>query len=185
MLLEQFKTFYTIVERYDCKCIAFNDHNANIVIQFSKGDIEEILKEIRRVLPAGMSVEWTYMANQYEITFKEGGDIMRREYEQQAKILDAAIQGEFGPIDWFDQTLHEDSTYSITLIGPHVDTDNDETCTSISFIAREDGFFSKMHKIKNMIKYAGYNVELIKFEANKDCPYSEATINVKLDGSEL
>lgn len=185
MLLSQFNQFYDIVAKHDSECIAFNDHHANIVIQFTTGDIEEILKEIKDVLPAGMSIAWTYEADAYEITFYEGGDIMKREYEEQARILDASIQGEFGPLDWFGQTLHDDSKYSMTLIGPHIDKDRKETCMSASFRGREDGFFAKMRRIKEMIHNCGYNAELIMFEADRDHPYSEATINLKLDGSEL
>lgn len=183
MLLDQFNQFYDIVAKHDPECIAFNDHHANIVIQFNTGDIEEILKEIKNILPAGMSIGWTYEADAYEITFYEGGDTMKREYEQQANIVDASIQSEFGPLDWIDQTLHEDSKYSISFMGPRIE--DNETCMSAGFRGREDGFFAKMRRIKEMIHNCGYNAELIKFEADKDHPYSEATINLKLDGSEL
>ena len=73
MLLSQFNQFYDIVAKHDPECIAFNDHHANIVIQFNTGNIEEILKEIKNILPAGMSIGWAHEADAYEITFYEGG----------------------------------------------------------------------------------------------------------------
>ena len=185
MDLRQFNEFCTIIEKYDPEYRAFNDHRGNIVIQFTNGDIEEILKQIKEVTPAGMIIDWEYTCDEYEITFYEGRNAEYKKYEQKARIIDAAIQGEFGPVDWFESTLHDDSKYSLTLIGPRIDTENGETCTSISFIARQDGFFWKMHQIKNMIKNCGYNAELITFDGDKDHPYSEGTINMKLDGSEL
>lgn len=113
------------------------------------------------------------------------------EYERKALFLDVSIQNEFGSLDWADQTLDQDDElnytghYHISFTGPCIDTEAGETCRSAGFRGREDGFFSKMHRIKNMIKNCGMTAELIKFYADKDCPYSEATININLDGGEL
>ena len=106
-------------------------------------------------------------------------------YKIKADFIDATIVNEFGQLDWFEPTLKENGMYTITFIGPRVDEERKETCKSASFLGRQDAFFSKIHKIKNMIKNCGYNAELIKFEATKELPYSEAKINMNLSGGEL
>ena len=111
------------------------------------------------------------------------------EYLRKALFVDVTIQNEFGPLDWVDQTLDQNECgeyteyYHISFTGPCIE--DGETCTSGSFRGREDGFFAKMRRIKDMIINCGMSAELIKFYADKDCPYSEVTININLDGGEL
>jgi len=183
------KAIEDIVDKYADDYRFINDHELNVVCQIDtdKERIEFILAEIDEVLPAGIIFSHVYMADEYEITFKKiGDDIMNQNpYTVKATFIDASIQNEFGPLDWIDQTLHEDGMYSISFTGPRVNYEEGELCRSAGFLGRQDAFFSKMHKIKNMIKNCGYNAELIKFDADKDCPYSEATINMNLAGGEL
>lgn len=120
----------------------------------------------------------------------EGSDDMS-EYVIKAGMLDITIDNEFGPLDWIDQTLDQDDDlsyiefYHISFMGPRINNEEGETCRSGSFRGREDAFFAKMRRIKEMIKNCGYNADLIKFYADNECPYSEATININLAGGEL
>ena len=105
-----------------------------------------------------------------------------------ATFLDVTIQNEFGSLDWADQTLDEDGVYMITFTGPCYSECCDENgnLNNIKLLALQDGFFSKMHKIKRMIEFCGFEVlSLNKYEATKDDPFSEATITVDLTGVEL
>lgn len=189
MMLIIMKAIENIVDEYADDYRFINDHEFNVVCQIDTDEerMEIILAEIDEVLPAGIIFSHVYMADEYEITFKKiGDDIMNQNpYTVKATFIDASIQNEFGPLDWIDQTLHEDGMYSISFTGPRVNYEEGELCRSAGFLGRQDAFFSKMHKIKNMIKNCGYNAELIKFDADKDCPYSEATINMNLAGGEL
>lgn len=49
--------------------------------------------------------------------------------------------------------------------------------------SKED-FFSKMVNVKEFIRSFGYSAELIYFNADKICPYDEATINIDFYGGE-
>lgn len=42
-----------------------------------------------------------------------------------------------------------------------------------------------MVAVKEFIKELGYSAELIFFNADKLCPYNEATININFEGREL
>lgn len=84
--------------------------------------------------------------------------------------LNIAIQKEFNPLNWVDITNYENGTGSISF------TDDGES---------EDVFFDKMSKIKEFVKTFGYAAELIKWPADCDCPYTEATININFNGGEL
>lgn len=188
MMLIIMKAIENIVDKYADDYRFINDHELNVVCQIDTDEerMEIILAEIDEKLPAGIIFSHKYMADEYEITFKKiGDDIMKNPYEVKANLIDATILAEFGPLDWWEPNLNENGLYTMTCIGPHVDYENNETCRSAGFIGRQDGFFSKMHKIKNMIRNCGYNTELIKFEATKECPYSEAKININLAGGEL
>lgn len=118
------------------------------------------------------------------------GDDNMNEYVRKALFVDVTIQNEFGPLDWIDQTLDQEGDiytgkYHISFMGPRIDTEAGETCMSGGFRGREDGFFAKMHRIKNMLINCGMTADLIKFYADNECPYSEATIHIHLDGGEL
>lgn len=84
--------------------------------------------------------------------------------------LNMKIQKEFNPLKWVDITHYEDGTGSISF------TDDGEP---------EDQFFNKMYEIKEFVKTFGYAAELIKFPADCECPYHEATININFNGGEL
>ena len=84
--------------------------------------------------------------------------------------LNIAIQKEFNPLNWVDITNYENGTGSISF------TDDGES---------EDVFFDKMSKIKEFVKTFGYAAELIKFPADCECPYNEATIRINFYGGEL
>ena len=85
--------------------------------------------------------------------------------------LNDKIETEFNPLNWIDITIwQDDGRLSISF------TDTGES---------EDMFFNKMKSIKKFIKSFGYTAELIKFHADCDCPYPEATININLEGGEL
>ena len=86
------------------------------------------------------------------------------------KGLNLEIQKEFAPLSWVDITHYDNGTGSISF------TDDGES---------EDVFFNKMYKIKEFVKNFGYTAELIKFSADCDCPYAEATININFNGGEL
>ena len=105
-------------------------------------------------------------------------------YVEECTILDVSIQDEFGPLDWADQTIdEEEGLYSITFTGPTYSEccDEDGNLNSIKLLALQDGFFSKMHKIKRMLHNCGYkDVTLTKYEATKDDPFSEANIVITL-----
>lgn len=185
MLLSQIQPIEDLVASLSHDYRIFNDHYARIVIQFEtdSGSFELILKELRPLLPAGTSITWAYQTDSYEITFIEEGGIYVK-YTQESIKLNDKIEEKFAPLDWADITVYEqDGTGSITFTGPCIQ--EDETCTSASFRGREDGFFAKMRRIEEMILNCGYNAELIKFEADRDHPYSEATININFEGGEL
>ena len=179
------KAIENIVDKYADDYRFINDHELNVVCQIDTDEerMEIILAEIDEKLPAGIIFSHEYIADEYEITFYEGGNAMRKIYERRADVLDALIQNEFGILDYFEPDLSDDGTYTITLIGPHIQ--KGETCMSAGFRGREDGFFAKMRRVKDYIKILGYNAELIKYEADRDHLYSEVKINIKLDGSEL
>ena len=82
------------------------------------------------------------------------------------------IQKEFAPLSWVDITHYDDGTGSISF------TDTGEEIN-------EDEFFSKMRAVKDFIKGFGYSASLIKFEADKLCPYNEARIDINFEGGEL
>lgn len=84
--------------------------------------------------------------------------------------LNLDIQKEFAPLSWVDITHYDDGTGSISF------SDDGESA---------DLFFSKMRSIKEFIKGFGYSVELIKFPADCECPYNEATIRINFYGGEL
>ena len=84
--------------------------------------------------------------------------------------LNLDIQKNFNPLNWIDITNFEDGTGSISF------TDDGES---------SDLFFSKMRSIKEFIKGFGYSAELIKFPADCECPYNEATIRINFYGGEL
>lgn len=105
------------------------------------------------------------------------------EYLTTATFIDATIQNEFAPLDWADQTLYEDGTYSITFTGPTYSEccDKNGKLNNIKLLALQDGFFWKMQNIKRMLHHCGFeDVKLTKYEATKDDPFSEATILIKL-----
>lgn len=192
MLLQVMNSIEDIVEKYTSKkgqdYRFINDHNLNPVCQVETDEesFECILAEIDEVLPAGIIFTHQQYDDGYEITFRKV-DTMNK-YVKQSILLNAAIENEFGPLDWVDITVHEeDGTGSISFTGPsrkeciNEDGEYDRIC----FIARQDGFFSKMHKIKNMIKNCGMTADLIKFEADCEFSYSEATININFEGGEL
>lgn len=191
-MLKVMKAIEDVVDKYSDDYRFINDHELNVVCQIDTDEerIEFILAAIDEQLPAGIIFSHEYTCGEYEITFKEikGDDIMN-EYVIKANILDASIHNEFGPLDWVDQTLDQDGDgnytghYHISFTGPRIK--KDETCRSAGFRGREDGFFAKMHRIKEMIKNCGMTADLIKFYADNECPYSEATINIHLDGGEL
>lgn len=184
MLLQTLNKIEKVVESLSLDHRVLNDHSLNTVIQFEtdSDSFKIILEEIRKILPSDVAMSWVYQGGSYEITFYKVSNMS--EYTMKSILLNAAIENEFAPLDWVDITVYdEDGTGSISFTGPHVK--DDETCKSAGFIGRQDGFFSKMHKIKNMIQNCGYSAELIKFEADKLCPYSEATININFEGGEL
>ncbi len=85
--------------------------------------------------------------------------------------LNLKIQKVFCPLNWIDVTAWTDECKgSISF------TDNGESA---------DEFFSKMRSIKEFIKGFGYSASLIKFEADKLCPYNEARIEIDFTGGEL
>ena len=185
MLLSQIQPIEDLVSSLSHDYRMFNDHYARIVIQFEtdSGSFQTILQELRPLLPAGITITWTYQAGSYEITFIEQGGIYVK-YTQESIKLNDKIEEEFAPLDWADITVYEeDGTGSITFTGPCIQ--EGETCTSAGFRGREDAFFAKMRRIKNMIKGLGMTADLIQFYADRNCPYSEATININFEGGEL
>ncbi|WP_405283110.1 hypothetical protein [Methanobrevibacter sp.] len=84
--------------------------------------------------------------------------------------LNIEIQKKFAPLSWVDLTHYDDGTGSISF------TDCGEP---------EDQFFNKMCEIKEFVKTFGYTAELIKWRADCECPYHEATININFHGGEL
>ena len=84
--------------------------------------------------------------------------------------LNEAIESKFKPLNWVDITTYGDGTGSISF------TDNGEY---------NENFFNKMVTVKEFIKTFGYSAELIFFNADKLCPYNEATININFEGGEL
>lgn len=108
------------------------------------------------------------------------------EYVRKSILLNEAIENEFAPLDWADITVHEDEgTGSISFTGPRIRTEDGETCTSAGFRGREDGFFAKMRRVTAMIQNCGYTASMVRFEADKLCPYSEVTIEINFEGGEL
>lgn len=85
--------------------------------------------------------------------------------------LNDAIQKAFKPLNWIDTTIWQDrGVESISF------TDTGES---------EDLFFKKMRSIKEFVKGFGYTAELIKWPADCECPYHEATININFNGDDL
>lgn len=177
-----------IVEKYSDDHRFINDHELNVVCQINTDEerIEFILAEIDEQLPAGIYFSHEYTCGEYEITFKEVQNMNR--YHINAKILEASIQNEFGPLEWADMTLHEDGEYSMTITGPCYSEccDKDGNLDRIKLLALQDNFFSKMHKVKRMIENCDLKIlSFNKYEATKDDPFSEVTINVQLTGGRL
>lgn len=184
-MLKVMNAIENVVEKYSDDYRFINDHELNVVCQIDTDEerIEFILAEIDEQLPAGIVFSHEYTCGEYEITFKEikGADIMN-EFEVKTTLLTAAIENEFGPLDWADITVHEEGTGSITFTGP---TLSERDWKPGAFRGAEDAFFAKIRRIKEMIKNCGYTADMIKFEADCDCPYSEATININFTGGEL
>lgn len=85
--------------------------------------------------------------------------------------LNDAIEKAYKPLNWIDTTIWQDRDIeSISF------TDTGES---------KDLFFNKMRNIKEFVKSFGYTAELIKFPADCECPYHEATININFNGGEL
>lgn len=115
----------------------------------------------------------------------EGSENMN-EYVKQSIALNEDIEKEFAPLEWVDITVYEDEgTGSISFTGPRINSEEGETCKSESFRKREDAFFTKMRGIKKLIHCHNMTADLIKFYADNECPYSEATININFEGGEL
>ena len=191
MMLKVMHAIEDIVDEYSDDYRFINDHELNVVCQISTDEerIEFILAAIDEQLPTNIIFSHEYVCGEYEITFKEikGDDIMNPNVVK-ANLLDASIQNEFAPLDWADQTLDEDGVYMITFTGPCYSEccDEDGNLDGIKLLALQDGFFSKMHKIKRMIEFCGFEVlGFNKYEATKDDPWSEATITIDLTGVEL
>ena len=85
--------------------------------------------------------------------------------------LNDKIEEKFKTLNWIYITIWQDYGRLSILF-----TDTGET---------EDMFFNKMKSIKKFIKSFGYTAELIKFYADCNCPYPEATIKINLEGGEL
>lgn len=188
MMLKVIKAIEDIVDKYSDDYRFINDHELNVVCQIDTDEerIEFILAAIDEQLPAGIVFSHEYTCGEYEITFKEVQTM--NTYLVNAKILEAAIQNEFAPLDWADQTLHENGRLSMTFTGPTYSEccDEDGNLNGIKLLALQDGFFSKMHKIKRMIEFCGLEIlRFDKYEATKDDPWSEATIDVQLKGGRL
>ena len=77
--------------------------------------------------------------------------------------LNLEIQKEFDPLSWVDVTYYDDGTGTISFADTGEEKDQDE-------------FFYKMEKITSFINGYGYEAELKKFPADRDCPYDEVTI---------
>lgn len=186
MMLKVMNSIENIVDKYARDYRFFNDKDLNVVCQLEcdSENMEHILCEIDQNLPLGINFSHAYSCGSFEITFKEiGDDSMVNEYVAKSILLNASIENEFGPLDWVDTTVHqEDGTGSISFTGP---TLSERDWEPGAFKGAEDAFFAKMRRIKEMIKNCGFAAELIKFEADCDCPYSEATININFDGAEL
>ena len=93
------------------------------------------------------------------------------EIVEKSFALNDAIEDAYQPLNWIDITIWQDRD-----IGSISFTDVGES---------EDLFFSKMLSIKEFVKSFGYNAELIKWPADCDFPYHEATININFNGGEL
>lgn len=114
---------------------------------------------------------------------KLGSETMKGEYIEKSNLLNAAIENEFGPLYWADITLYGDGeTGSITFTGPSI---SEREWKPGAFRGAEDAFFAKMRRIKDMIKNCGFSASLTRFEADCDCPYSEARIDINFAGAEL
>lgn len=186
MMLKIANAIEDIIEKYSNDHRFINDHELNIVCQIDTDEerIEYILAEIDEELPAGIIFSYEYTAGEYEITFKKiSEDSIMNPYTNKANILDTKIQNKFGPLDWIGQTLYEDGKYHISFMGPRIQ--KGETCISTSFVKREEKFFAKMRRIVTMIHHSGYAASMIRFEADRDCPYSESRIEINLTGGEL
>lgn len=188
MMLKVMKAIEDIVDKYSDDYRFINDHELNVVCQIDTDEerIEFILAAIDEQLPTGIVFSHEYTCGEYEITFKEVQNMNR--YHINAKILEASIQNEFGPLDWADMTLHEDGEYSMTFTGPCYSEccDEEGNLDRIKLLALQDGFFSKMHRIKRMIENCGLEIlSFNKYKATKDDPFSEVTINVQLTGGRL
>ena len=188
MMLKVINAIENVVEKYSDDYRFINDHEFNVVCQIDTDEerIEFILAAIDEQLPADIVFSHEYTCGEYEITFKEVQTM--NTYLVNAKILEASIQNEFAPLDWADQTLHKDGRLSMTFTGPTYSEccDEDGNLNRIKLLALQDGFFSKMHKIKRMIEFCG--LEILRFdkhEATKDDPFSEATIDIQLKEGRL
>ena len=188
MMLKVMKAIEDTVDKYSDDYRFINDHELNLVCQIDTDEerIEFILAAIDEQLPAGIYFSHEYTCGEYEITFREVQNMNR--YHINAKILEASIQNEFGPLDWADMTLHEDGKYSMTITGPCYSEccDKEGNLDRIKLLALQDGFFSKMHRIKRMIENCGLEIlNFKKCEATKDDPFSEVTIDIQLTGGRL
>ena len=190
MMLKVMKAIEDTVSKYSDDYRFINDHELNVVCQIDTDEerIEIILAAIDEQLPAGIYFSHEYTCGEYEITFKKikGDDIMNP-YVRTANMLDVAIQVEFAPLDWADQTLDDDGIYMITFTGPCYSEccDEDGNLNGIKLLALQDGFFSKIHNIKRMIENCGFTVLAFnKYEATKNDPWSEANITIDLTGVE-
>ena len=186
MMLKVKNAIEDIVEKYSDDHRFINDHELNVVCQIDTDEerIEFILAEIDEQLPAGIYFNHEYTCGEYEITFKEikGADIMN-EYEVKMTLLTAAIENEFEPLDWADITVYkEEGTGNITFTGP---TLSERDWKPGAFKGAEDAFFAKVRRITAMIQNCGYTASMVRFEADKLCPYSEATIEINFEGGEL
>lgn len=112
---------------------------------------------------AEAAIRYENMRDEYKMENK-------KYYEKQMSVLENEIQDKFGPLNWWDQTVHCSGRGSIGF------TDDGEG---------EDQFFKKMVEIKEYIESKGYNPELIKFDKDKDHDYYEAIINFNFEGGEL
>lgn len=186
MMLKIMNTVEDIIDKYSDDYRFINDHELNVVCQINTDEerIEFILAEIDQQLPAGIIFSHEYTCGEYEITFKEikGADIMN-EYEMKMTLLSAAIDVELGPFDWADITVYkEKGTGSITFTGP---TLIERDWKPGAFRGAEDAFFAKVRRVRDMIENCGYTASMVRFEADKLCPYSKATVEINFEGGEL
>ena len=93
-----------------------------------------------------------------------------------------------GHICWADHTIRPNDKCDVAFTGPNVreytkEVNGEEVFDEAAFDTAVEEFFTEMRQIESFIKdkeYA-YEVELVKFEADKDCPYTEATINFTIE----